>query len=137
MIESLLTEDETIILLIQYLKSKAWVINSYCLGQQRGCDINAVKDQQQLLIEVKGARAGDNAKNRKREFFDANQIKTHFGKALVKVMEDKIIYPDAKFGIAHPDEIQIRLILQPLIKFLKPLSIMHFWVAKDGTVIID
>ena len=38
-----LTEDEVILLLIDWLKSKDWVITDYCLGHTRGIDITAKK----------------------------------------------------------------------------------------------
>lgn len=42
-----LTEDQTILLLIDHLKNSGWEILSYCLGQQRGYDIVAINSAAQ------------------------------------------------------------------------------------------
>lgn len=132
-----LTEDETINLLIQHLEKKQWNIDSCCLGQQRGCDIVALKDESKLLIEVKGARAGDNSPTKKRKHFDSGQIKTHFGKAIVKALDDMLLNPDSGIAIAHPDDIDIRKSIGKLTPLLKTLGIRHFWVSSKGHVIED
>ena len=74
-----LTEDQTVELLIDYLKSNNWNINSYCLGQQRGYDIVASRKSEDLYIEVKGAKANDNSPTKKRDLFDSGQIKDNLG----------------------------------------------------------
>ncbi|CAM3675962.1 hypothetical protein MUGA111182_02630 [Mucilaginibacter galii] len=132
-----LTEDETIILLIDYLAKDGWNIDSHCLGQIRGCDIIASKNSQKFFIEVKGAKAGDASPTKKRIFFDSGQIKTHFGKAIVKILDDKYLHPNATFAIAHPNDTLIKKAIGHLTPSLKLLGIQHFWVAVDGTVTAD
>lgn len=129
-----LTEDETIKILMLHLENEGWKIESYCLGQTRGCDIVSVKSNEKLYIEVKGARAGDNSPTKRREFFDSGQIKTHFGKAIVKILDDKYINPESNFAIAHPDDVEIRKAIGNLTPFLKGLGIRHFWVSASGSV---
>lgn len=128
------TEDEIVIKLKQHLEEVGWNIDSFCLGQKQGNDIVASKSNTTLIIEAKGARAGDNSPTKKREHFDSGQIKTHFGKALVKVLEEKHINPKAKFAIAHPDDNDIRKSIGHLLPFLKTLGIKHFWVSENGLV---
>lgn len=132
---SKLTEDETVTFLADHLKQNGWTVDSFCLGQKHGCDIVASKSNSTLIVEVKGARAGDNSPTKKREHFDSGQIKTHFGKALVKVLDEKYLNPKNKFAIAHPDDKDIRRTIGHLTPFLKTLGIKHFWVSADGTVI--
>lgn len=129
------TEDEIVTILIQYLNQNGWTIESYCLGQNHGNDIVALKGNSKLIVEAKGAKAGDNSPNKRREHFNSGQIKTHFGKAIVKVLDEKYINPKCKFAIAHPDDIDIRKTIGHLIPFLKTLGIIHFWVLADGTII--
>ena len=129
------TEDEIIIILLGYLERNGWAIESHCLGQTHGKDIVAVKSNTTLIIEAKGARAGDNSPTKKRDHFDSGQIKTHFGKALVKILDEKHINPKAKFGIAHPYDKDIKKSIGHLIPFLKNLGVKHFWVSANGTVI--
>lgn len=129
------TEDETVAILIDHLKQRGWAIDSYCLGQKHGEDIIASKNNAKLIVEVKGAKASDASPTKKREYFDSGQIKTHFGKALVKVLDGKHLNPNCTFAIAHPDDSDIRRSIGHLIQFLKTLDIKHFWVSADGTVI--
>ncbi len=132
---SKLTEDETVTILIEYLKQSNWIIDSFCLGQAHGNDIVASKSNTTLIVEAKGARAGDNSPTKRRKHFDSGQIKTHFGKAIVKVLDQKYLNPKNKFAIAHPDDNDIRRTIGHLTPFLKTLGIKHFWVSVDGTVI--
>lgn len=129
------TEDEIINILIGHLKLNGWTIDSYCLGQTYGNDIVASKANTKLIVEAKGAKASNNSPTKKREYFDSGQIKTHFGKALVKVLDEKYLNPKSKFAIAHPDDNDIRKTIGHLTPFLKTLGIKHFWVSADGTVI--
>ena len=132
-----LTEDQTVEFLMKHLKNEGWQIESHCLGQKHGCDIVAVKLDKKLLIEVKGARAGDESPTKKREYFDSGQIKTHFGKAIIKILEDKYKNPKAKFAIAHPDDSGIRRAIGHLTPFLKTMGIKHYWVSLIGGVVED
>lgn len=130
-----LTEDETIKLLMAYLERKGWKINSYCFGHKRGRDIVASKSDCLLIVEAKGARASDSSPVKKRKHFDSGQIKTHFGKALVKVMEEKYLNPNVNVAIAHPDDIYIRKSIGALIPFINSIGINHYWVSANGKVI--
>ena len=125
-----LTEDQVVQILKAHLESQGWDIGDrFCLGSKRGIDIEACKNGKTLMIEVKGAKASDTAPTKKRKHFDSGQIKTHFGKALVKVLHDKYLNQDSNFAIAHPDDADIRRAIGHLIPFLKALSIRHFWVS--------
>ena len=119
---------------MNHLKSKGWTIVSYCLGQSRGNDIVASKKGVTLVVEAKGAKASDTAPTKKRSYFDSGQIKTHFGKAIVKTFNEKHLNPKFKYAIAHPYDDHINKSIGHLIPFLKTLDIGHFWVYADGTV---
>jgi hypothetical protein len=129
------SEDEIVIKLIEHLKQNGWTIESHCLGQKQGNDIVALKGNSRLIVEAKGAKAGNNSPTKRREYFDSGQIKTHFGKAIVKVLDEKYLNPKCKFAIAHPDDIDIRKTIGNLTPFLKTLGIIHYWISADGTVI--
>tara|TARA_B110000046_G_scaffold144838_1_gene151957 strand:- start:150 stop:569 length:420 start_codon:yes stop_codon:yes gene_type:complete len=133
-IENKLTEDETVELLMKFLKSDGYEILDYCKGHKRGIDITAEKNSRKLLIEVKGARANHNSKIKKRPYFDSGQIKDHFGKAIIKSLELKTDYPESDIAIAHPDDDMIREHIKKSVKHLKNFEIIHFWVSKDGSV---
>ena len=135
--DKLLTEDETIKLLINYLKSQNWMIESFCLGQKRGYDIVASKGSEKLIVEVKGAKANDKSPTKKREHFDSGQLKTHLGKAIVKSFETKNEYPNAQVAIAHPDSKYVRKIIGNLINNINNAGIIHFWVKPNGQITIQ
>ena len=103
-----LTENKTIELLMPHLVQQGYEIESYCLGQTRGYDIVAVKNGQKLLIEVKGAKAHKDLPTKRRDYFNSAQIKSHLGKAIIKCLETKVAFPNAKIAIAHPEDEQIR-----------------------------
>ena len=133
-INSKLTEDETVELLIKHLERDGYNIISFCTGHKRGTDIVGEKDNRKLLVEVKGARANHNSKIKKRPYFDSGQIKDHFGKAIVKVLELKSDNENCDVAIAHPDDEAIKKHLNKSIKHLNKLDIIHFWVSKNGNV---
>ena len=85
-----LTENKTIELLMPHLVQQGYEIESYCLGQTRGYDIVAVKNDKKLLIEVKGAKAHKDSPTKRRDYFNSGQIKTHFGKAILNAWKPKL-----------------------------------------------
>jgi hypothetical protein len=103
-----LTEDQVVMFLVDHLKLEGWSISSFRLGFDKGPDIEASKGKSNLFVEVKGARAGDVAHNKKRAVFDGGQIKSHFGRALVKALSLKHEYANAIIAIAHPEDPDIR-----------------------------
>ena len=130
-----MTENEVIEKLIAFLEKESWLVGeNYCLGSKHGIDIKAEKAGKILIIEEKGAAASKDASNKAREYFDAGQIKTHFGKAIVQVLQYKAENPDCQYAIAHPDDELIKKHIGKLIPFLKHLNIIHFWVSPDGKV---
>lgn len=130
-----MTEDDVVILLKRHLENNDWIVGSnYCLGQKRGPDIKARKGNNILIVEAKGAKANDSSPTKKRKYFDTGQIKTHFGKALVKILEMKKNMPDAFFAIAHPDDPDVRRAIGGITTFLKELNIKHFWVARNKII---
>jgi hypothetical protein len=130
-----LTEDEVVLLLIKNLASSGWVITSFCTGQQKGCDIIAKKGAVKLVIEAKGAKAGELSPTRKREYFSCGQVKNHLGEAIVKILTEKFKNTGSEYAIAHPNDDDIKRWIGPLIPFLKNLGVDHFWVSADGSII--
>jgi len=132
-----LTENRTIEILMNYLIINGWKIESYCLGQTRGIDIIASKNGETMLMEVKGARACDDSPNKKRNYFDSGQIKTHFGKAIVKMLEERFKNPKCILAIVHPNDFNIKKSIGNLTPQLKNLNIKHYWVSENGEINID
>jgi len=132
-----LTENRTIELLMPHLEKQGYSIESYCLGQTRGYDIVAIRNNEKLLIEVKGAKAHKDSPTKRRDFFNSGQIKTHLGKAIIKCLETKVSYPDAIIAIAHPEDEQIRKAIGGIIPELNKIGIIHYWVSADGSVELE
>lgn len=130
-----LTENEVVTILMDYLQNEGYKIDSYCLGQTHGKDIVAEKDNQKLIVEAKGAMASNQSPTKTRKQFDSSQIKAHFGRALVKVLEEKYSEPSSVVAIAHPEDEYIRKLIGHLSPFLKSLGIRHYWVSRNGKVV--
>lgn len=130
-----LTENEVIDKLSNHLVKKGWTIKAKRKNFERGIDIEAFKGRQFLAIEAKGAKANSDAHNRTRKHFSANQIKTHFGVAIVKVLSIKSQNPTWQVAIALPDDDLIRKHIDHLIPFLRSLQISMYWVSENGSVI--
>lgn len=126
-----LTEDETIRLLVQYLKTQGYTHFETCTGHQRGTDIAASCDDKVLHVEVKGARGNPKSHFSIRSHFDSGQIKTHFGKAIVKALDLQSKHPNDQVAIAHPDDPYIRKVIGRLIPRLSELNLLHFWVTSN------
>jgi len=130
-----LTENQTILLLIDHLKNSGWEIVSYCLGQQRGYDIVAVNATgRKLFVEAKGARASDDSPTKKRKYFNSGQIKDHFGKAIVKSLETQLDHPDDIAAIAHPYDSDILKHIGRTASHIGAMGIASFWVKSSGEV---
>jgi hypothetical protein len=132
-----LTEDEVVKLLMKHLEKEGWNINSFCLGQKHGTDIIASKSNIQLIVEAKGAKASESSPTKKRDYFDSGQIKTHFGKAIVKILEEKHKNPKSELAIAHPNDTDLRKTIGHLLPYLKTIGIKHFWISANGSVTED
>lgn len=125
-----LTEDEVVEILSKELENDGWTIINQCFGQSKGNDIEATKNGETLIVEAKGAKSNDYSPTKKREFFNSGQIKSHFGRALVKIMSDIEKNPKYKYAIAHPDDELIKKTIGKIIPQLEKLNIKHYWVKR-------
>lgn len=129
-----LTEDEVVSILSNKLEIDGWKIVSQCFGQTKGYDIEAFKNGKTLIIEAKGARSNDYSPTKKRDFFDSGQIKSHFGRALIKIMSEIEKNPNNIYAIAHPDDELIKKTIGKIIPQLENLNIKHYWVKRDDKI---
>ena len=133
----LLTEDQVVISLIKYLKHEDWIISSYCLGNKRGYDIVAQKEDRTIYVEAKGAKGNPLSNNTVRKKFDSGQLKDHLGKAIVKSFECQNRFPKAIVAIAHHNDDYIKNIIGDKVKNLNKAGIWHFWVDLNGRVLLE
>ena len=133
-----LDEDEVVLKVKDWLEHNGWFVgDNYCIRGARGLDIKAIKNDHLLIVEVKGAKARNEAPTKRRDKFDSGQIKNHFGEAIVKIFREMNNYPEAEFAIAHPEDKDIRRIIGPLIPHLRKLNVKHYWVSSDGNLTIE
>jgi Holliday junction resolvase-like predicted endonuclease len=132
---SKLTENEVIEYLCGWLDNDGWKNIKANKDHSRGIDVSANKDGKTLIVEAKGARGNPRSHVTTRKKFDCGQIKTHFGKAIVKILEQRSLNPDAIIAIAQPDDIDIRRCLQDVVSEIKRINIKLFWIKESGEVI--
>ena len=130
-----LTENEVVEHLCNWLIKEGWQILNKNIDHSRGTDIKAEKGRKLLIVKAKGARGNPRSHVTTRKKFDCGQIKTHLGKAIVKVLELKNDYPKALLAIAQPDDPDIRKCLQKVIPEITKLKIKLFWISTAGQVI--
>jgi hypothetical protein len=94
----------------------------------------AIKNTQTLIVEAKGAKGATSSPVTKRKKFDSGQIKGHFGRALVKCLEEKARNQGAMVAIAQPDDPFISGCLSDAVGEARKIGIKFFWVAADGSV---
>jgi len=132
---NIMTEDEVVSTLCNWLKKDGWVIVKSCTARQKGNDIEATKGERFLIVEAKGLKG--KLSHTKREKFDSGQIKNHIGGAIVKVLEQKDDYPNAEIAIAYPENDHARKVLKKISKQLNNIGIKLFWVVDENTVLQD
>ncbi len=133
-----LTENEVVLLFIDFLKQDGWCILSHALDRTHGIDIKAEKGSEVLLVEAKGARGNPLDKNVVRSKFDSGQIKDHLGKAIVKILELKaqhaVLKKTTRLLILHPATPEIQKILHPISSYLVSAGIELAFINKNSTV---
>ncbi|GIU70431.1 MAG: hypothetical protein KatS3mg002_1667 [Candidatus Woesearchaeota archaeon] len=132
--ENILSENEVVELLVKWLQNDNWIVKKKALGYQHGNDIEAERNGEQLIIEAKGIKPNDSKKS---HIFNNTQIQVHFGKALIKIMEEQTKNPSALTGIAQPNDETIKQTLKFCLPQVKKLNIILFWVNQDGEIIVE
>ena len=130
-----LYENEVIDYLSVWLTKRGWNILERSKGHSRGIDIKAEKNLKILIIEAKGSKGNPRSPVTTRSSFDSGQIKDHFGKAIVKILEQKHLNPNAIVGIAQPNDEYLRSHIDAAAKEVRKFGIKLFWVESSEVVI--
>lgn len=130
----LLLEDTMIDYIEAWLKEKKWDNIACCRGLQKGIDVYAEKGRKKYIIEVKGAKGNPKHKHTTRKKFSRGQMNGHMGRAIIKVLTERVKEPNAIIGIALPDYDYFRAAFHPIINDLKKISINFLWISNDGKV---
>ena len=122
-----LNENEIISAVSAYLRNQNYEIKKECSTVEKGIDIIAESKDAFLLIEAKGNTSSKPSKRYGMEF-TSSQVIDHISKTVRKALEMRDEYPNAKIGIALPDNRKHRINIARIIKSLKELDISVFWV---------
>lgn len=127
-----LTENDVVEAVAEHLKRLGYSITTLCSTQQRGVDIEAVRDGKVLRVEAKGATSSLKHTKRFGKRFDRGQIESHASRALYKALS---FYGEGvEAAIALPDDALHREKIAPLQSALHKLGVTVFWVAEDCRV---
>ncbi|WP_243374634.1 hypothetical protein [Geotalea sp. SG265] len=129
-----MTEDEVVRNLCLWLEAEGWKIRNKCLGHQRGVDVLATKGTETLIVEAKGSMGNSASHLTTRPYFDGKQIKSHFGRAVIRAFEEKYNNPDDIVAIAQPDDPSLINCLSGAIPSVIGAGIKLFWIHPDGNV---
>jgi hypothetical protein len=129
----MLTENDIIENLTNFLIEKDYEIVQSLTTNQQGIDVIAKTNFETLYIEAKGETSSKQSSNRFGKPFNGNQIKSHISVALLATMKVISNNPSGnmtKVGIALPDTIGQRKIINQILPALKMLDIRIYWVTK-------
>jgi hypothetical protein len=131
----MLTENDIVTLLTDYLKKKGYEIHQSLGTTQKGVDIIAQNKNHTLYIEAKGETSSMEHTNRFGNAFDGNQIKSHVSRAVLAsmaILQNKPAGQKTKVGIALPDTGGHRELIDRILNPLKTLGIKVFWVTRES-----
>lgn len=129
----MLTENDVVQAVVNYLMKNGFDILSQATTVQRGIDIEAKnkKNKMHLYIEAKGATSSKPETNRFGKPFNNNQIESHVSRAILKLMKIISNDPDShriKVAMALPDNEGHRKLIEKIYPALRRLKIGVFWV---------
>jgi hypothetical protein len=131
----MLTENDIVKLLSDYLKNKGYQIQQSLATTQKGIDIIARNENHTLYIEAKGETSSMQHTNRFGSGFDAKQIKSHVSRAILTsmiVLQQKLAGPKTRAGIALPDTPGHRELIAKVSDPLRTMGIKVFLVSGNG-----
>jgi hypothetical protein len=99
----MLTEDQVVEAVCNYLSARSWQIVSRATAVQRGYDIVAKRKDRQLIIEAKGAGSSKESSARFGMTFSSAQVFDHVAKAILKALR-VVTAGSASAGVALPDD---------------------------------
>jgi hypothetical protein len=131
-----LTEDDVVDAVCQWLRADGYEIKQQLLATQRGFDIVARKAGVELVIEAKGAGSSKTHTPRFGQEFNSGQVFDHVAKAVLKALR-VVSNADARAGIALPDNAMHRRHVEEAAPALSRAGVVVFWVTEDGKVRLE
>jgi hypothetical protein len=130
---TVITENDVVEATCVELKAHGWEVLTRANTQQRGPDIVARRDGQRLVIEAKGGTSARASSNRFGMRFNAGQVHSHVGRALVEALT--AISAGDIAAVALPDERLHRLLIGRMATALDRAGVHVIWVDEDATTV--
>lgn len=128
----MLTENDVVTAVSNFLVEKGYAIDQALTTTQQGIDIVATHPTHgRCLVEAKGATSSKKSSSRYGIEFNANQIKTHVGVAILKSFQTIQLNKDANVVIALPDNTGHRKIIDSMSYPIEKSGIKIFFVNEE------
>ncbi len=129
----MLYEDDVVDAVCAHLKADGWQIESVAHAHQHGDDIVAVRGDERLVVEAKGAGSSKEGTRRFGQPFNGGQVKTHVGVAVLRALG--VASEGAAFAaVALPDNEHHRRIAGRAAPALTKAGVGIFWVDETHHV---
>lgn len=131
----MLTENDIIYKLSEYLEKTGYKIIQRLSTNEKGVDLITENNEETLYIEAKGETSSKSNTNRYGKPFSSAQIKSHVSKAILasmQVLTSTHSKKKIKTAIALPDTIGHRKLINSIMEGLNKLEIKVFWVSEGG-----
>jgi hypothetical protein len=128
-----LYEDHVVDAVCAHLEAEDWRIESRAHAHQHGDDIVAVRGDERLVVEAKGAGSSKAGTRRYGLAFNRGQVKSHVGVAVLRalgVASDRT----ALSAVAFPDDRDHRDVAGRIVPALADAQVGVFWVDPNHRV---
>lgn len=132
----MLTEDDVVNKVRDYLVRHGWQIVSRASARQHGIDLVAERDGVTLEVEAKGAGSSKSETARYGKHFNKSQVFDHVAKAVLKALRVTSVGTSLA-AIALPDNQDHRNEVKRASLALHRAGIGVFWVSESGAVLVD
>jgi len=137
----MLTEEDVITAVCDYLSRRGYAIDQQCRTTQHGIDIIATQASSgvTIRIEAKGETSNRAGSRRFGKGFNRGQSRIHVAAALYAAIatNDAYLAPNDRVGIALPSTNHHREFISRIGMTLKTLGIAVFWVGPDRQVEVE
>ncbi len=130
---AILTEDEVVDAVIDYLTQDGWEILGVAHAHEHGDDITAERDGVRLIVEAKGAGSSKVGTKRFGLVFNRGQVRTHVAVAILRML-GVTSTGTARAAVALPDNQHHRDVFGKAARSILAAGVGAFWVDAEGHV---
>ena len=129
-------ESQVVDAVARKLSDEGWEVLSTVVGQRKGDDIVARKENKEIRVEAKGESSENPTSSRYNLPFDRSQVSVHVAKAFFKsaATQQK---ENCISGIALPDNQNHRDFMGQISQAIGILQIWVFWISPNLSVKIE